>query len=119
MYALLALLFALPAKANLVSYVDDAGTRHFVQSEAEVPEKYRKTMKESHAGRASASSPAPAAPAAAPVAGPAPAAAAGSRGAEPVGAAGAFTPPPGVSLPAGINLKDLPAPPPDMNLPGE
>lgn len=46
----LALLFFQEAHANYLSYIDDKGTRHIVQSAEEIPEKYRESAKKSRAG---------------------------------------------------------------------
>jgi hypothetical protein len=48
---ILTLFFLAPgARANFVSYVDENGTKHFVQSETEIPAKYRAKAKISTAG---------------------------------------------------------------------
>jgi hypothetical protein len=44
------LFYSSGARANFVSYVDENGTRHFVQSETEIPEKYRAKAKVSTSG---------------------------------------------------------------------
>lgn len=46
----LALLASVPAFGNFLTYIDEKGTKHIVQSEDEIPEKYRKNVKQSAAG---------------------------------------------------------------------
>lgn len=51
-FALLALFHASPAMANYLTYIDDKGTKHVVQSADDIPEQYRNSVKQSAAGNA-------------------------------------------------------------------
>jgi hypothetical protein len=50
LFCLSALLLPACARANFLTYLDENGTKHIVQSESEIPEKYRNKVKVSKAG---------------------------------------------------------------------
>jgi hypothetical protein len=45
LFCLSALLLPACARANFLTYLDENGTKHIVQSESEIPEKYRNKVK--------------------------------------------------------------------------
>ena len=50
-FLLASLLAPFLARANYLSYVDDKGTKHIVETPSEIPEKYRKEAKQTTAGK--------------------------------------------------------------------